>query len=232
MKVVLDYSKLFFSKSTLPPNEWLSIPKDVWKLIVIQLVGKSKEIGYWARKDVVNLRMVCMYFANLIDPQFILKIILLNPDASKYQYLCGYCRSGSLQKWVNSCKCCYMSCIINRFYKMDNLKKRLKWCYDEYLDEFKDGRPRNWFRFTIVKNVPIVHKEQPLLQISEPYLCKKYEREYHPRMNRRSAKFWKRNGNRKIINRVDCTVGCECLECVEEPEKFEEYLHYDYSDSD
>lgn len=125
------------------------------------------------------LRVVCKFFASLIDGRFMNSVIY------------GIYRKGTWR--------------IVRYYNDEILKKE----------------ERCWFRFKIKESEK--KEKQPIgnvLQISTSDNRRKEFKEWSDRKNRRKSKFWKRNGNRRILDRVDFTVGCECEECnLEQPEK-------------
>jgi hypothetical protein len=200
----MNYEKLISTFKT--HDQWLNIPKDVWKLIIKDFTIYQLRV----------LRVVCKYFASLIDGRFMNTIIY------------GIYRKGTwIQRDPEHCSWYPKhknQCHLKTHYYYD---KRYVRYFD---DEIVKKKERCWFRFKIKESEK---KEKQsignVLQISTSDNRRKEFKEWMPTekgKNRRRSKFWKRNGNRRILDRVDCTMGCECEECKEE-EKSWEYDPFD-----
>lgn len=195
----MNYGKLIPTFKT--HDQWLNIPKDVWKLIIKNFTIYQLRV----------LRVVCKYFAYLIDGRFMNIVIY------------GIYRKGTwIQRDPEHCSWYHKhknQCHLRMHYYYD---KRYVRYYD---DEILKKEERCWFRFKIKESEK---KEEQfignVLQISTSDYKRKELKEWMPTekgKNRRRSKFWKRNGNRRILDRVDCTVGCECEECKEEEKDWE-----------
>lgn len=73
--------------------DWLQIPKDVWKHIIMYSLDTSlfDIIGWCDFYTIMHLRLTCRFFAALLQPDFCLRIIFSNPRADLYPYYCDKC---------------------------------------------------------------------------------------------------------------------------------------------
>ena len=251
----LNWKKILFHNS-IAYDRWLQLPKDVWRLIIMTGVSKKPMlIGDFDFNFLRRLRVVCSYFARLIDPLFCQRIIYLNPNANSCKYTCVQCSNNA-------------PCVDGRWYYKSHLQcnpyfegectykmRKWTWTHNPMFGELKPpGRPKRlWFRQTIAATklpqrskisaaLPqiieqnVFNRQGRKLAVTLENLAKTKtivriktrsgSRDWEPAIpeNRKGTKFWKRNGNRKMIDRPDCTVGCDCSECT--------YVCWCYYDSD
>lgn len=165
----LDFKKLDFSRPNIAP--WLSLPKDLWSLIL-------KDFIIWRK-----MRVVCKYFANLITPKFCLRIILNDGHVKN----CWKHFERSCPKKVRK---------MIRLEGYDILKRNFNWVEDNnYYFIRKHEHGRNWFRFTILKTEPKIPQVQKYFEITQPYNKVKVRTkdEYDPsrKSNHKKKKFRK-----------------------------------------
>ncbi len=239
MEKVLDYSKLFKQKN-IGANVWLLIPKDVWRCIIIfALDDRCKtKIGYFDYDTLWKLRIVCHFFANLIDPLFCLKIIYMNPNADKCRLTCAKCSHDEM------CQKKYWMYHKNKnpYFNKENEYKRKKWKWVENPEFGKIERKKRVNMFSgIIKHAskkinvkyPIEVREQNVFftrhtrklatnAFSRNFSCKKWKLTKNDRTtperctpNHKKTKFWKRTKARTVINRPTCSVGCDCQQCID-----------------
>ena len=175
----LDFKKLDFSRPNIAP--WLSLPKDLWSLIL-------KDFETWRK-----MRVVCKYFAKLIDPIFCMRIILND----------GHFKNclKHFERFYNYCHKCAVLCSkkfrkIIRLEGYDILKRNFNWVENNnYYFIRKHEHDRNWFRFTILKTEPKIPQVQKYFEITQPYNKAKVRTkdEYDPsrKSNHKKKKFRK-----------------------------------------
>lgn len=184
----LDFKKLDFSRPNIAP--WLSLPKDLWSLIL-------KDFETWRK-----MRVVCKYFAKLIDPIFCMRIILNDGHVMNCTKLNefvwtkkGYWLSYSCQK----CRELYNKGFKESF-NVDFLKREWKWKESQSshffnIEKRKQKEDYNWFRFTILKSEPKISQVQKYFEITQPYNKAKVRTkdEYDPsrKSNHKKKKFRK-----------------------------------------
>lgn len=214
---LLDYKKLDFSRSNIAP--WLSLPKDLWSLIL-------KDFQTWRK-----MRVVCKYFAKLIDPIFCMRIIINDGHVMKCKEPCGWFESEHyfyLQKY--SCTHCRKMYTYNfkSSFNINVLKRKWKWCED-YRSHFWDIKKqekkdyKKWFRFEILESKQKIPQVQKYFEITQPYdkVKLRTKDEYDPNRKSNHKKFKYRKTDRRFIDRVNCAVDCTCCdECLADKVRF------------
>ncbi len=172
----LDFKKLDFSRPNIAP--WLSLPKDLWSLIL-------KDFKTWRK-----MRVVCKYFANLIDPIFCMRIILNDGHVLN----CGelFCLDCSL-----FCSIHFENII--RMERYNILKQSWRWTINDKLFNRRKFQKQkeiyNGFRFKILESKPKIPQVQKYFEIIQPYhkMKVKTKDEYDPsrKSNHKKKKFRK-----------------------------------------